>query len=432
MAPSIENAESSTSMLPEGMQRGKREPSGETEDQVLPDTGNDDLGSLHSEDLETIYGYVAAKPVKGSQEGRKPQETDMRAKASRMKRAVKAMMEKQIQAQQEQQEQENNRSGIGLSRFKTAAQAVKMANRMSDTRKRSMEFWSNNNLTSDNEYDDRRWWERPVPSQNKLVKSLHTLAIFLVATDIVAMCVEGVSFADWVSGVDGRDADWNEVTPSLDYVTVSLLEEGSRTYQRDHFFIIKIVFGIMSDICSIVDVLLRFRLVDKAHDAIQDPKIISRNYLRGMFAFDVLTGLPFYWIFIPIPWVRLNRFGRLARLAMQSEDLITFFSGYVNMQVVRIVAFAVSMCIWVHVLSCLTCIIVFNDNPRDALIWMSIGHDDFLDKWREVYLRCTLWAWSQITNGQGDMSPQNEYQMIWTLVNQVGQSSWLREDALAQ
>ena len=192
-----------------------------------------------------------------------------------------------------------------------------------------------------------------------------------------------------------------------------------RTHQSLLFFLLKIIFGLLADVVNITDIIVRFRIVDNHHNASHDPDIIAKGYFHGAFAWDVVASLPIYWIFIPIPWIRLNRFMKVYRVVVEAEELVQYFSVYVNMQVIRVVTFALCMILWVHMLSCLTSIIIFGDVPEEAGLWMSIHSEKFTQSWTHVYLRSTLFAWSQITNGQGDMSPQSESHLLWTLANQV-------------
>ncbi len=170
-----------------------------------------------------------------------------------------------------------------------------------------------------------------------------------------------------------------------------------------------------------LDILAGFRMPVRAgHRVIADPGQVARAYLRGWFAVDVLSAIPFTAVLavaapggaargsaaaVVVSVLGLLRLLKLGKAAHYFRDLQQGFS--VNPGVMRLVTFGFLFVMGIHFMALGWCLIGASEQARPAM---------------DQYIRALYWCVTTVaTIGYGDYYPDHEKngQIIYTICVQV-------------
>lgn len=229
------------------------------------------------------------------------------------------------------------------------------------------------------------------------------------------MSAEGTGYFDWRE----LDANISGLSSSEGIFSNPNKDPTSRSYVSNGFNYLKIGCGLVSDTTYIIEIYCRFRLVDMSrfHSKV-NMHLVASDYFFGRFKYDLVTNMPFYWIFFKIPWVRLNRIGRVLRAPGDLGPQLKIFANYIDVNLIRLFFVLLFIILWAHVVSCFTVMFCWGTSQTSSA-WFRIDRVEWLESWGEVYLQSLLWSWSHMMSGQGDWTPQTATQTAWSLFIQI-------------
>jgi hypothetical protein len=204
------------------------------------------------------------------------------------------------------------------------------------------------------------------------------------------------------------------------------------------FYVIRWVFGVLSDLVYIAYIALSFRTTRKRRESdganSHTLKQTAVRYLKTGFVVDFLACAPFYWMFFDIPWLRANRAWNFLMRGFDSEEAAKWFVNirmHAKGQLLHLAQFVVVLLVYVHVMTCATMLVSWswlssNDEEptTEILRWLDIDDTERAEptSFLFFYFHCSLWVWSNVSGWGGNWSPHSPVTSGWTYMNQVGKS----------
>lgn len=179
------------------------------------------------------------------------------------------------------------------------------------------------------------------------------------------------------------------------------------------------------DFIFILNILLNFRTSFMSCGVeILDTDVISKNYLKKNFWFDLLGNLPFELIFIfffesSFEIISNFYFFRVLRIfrMLTIFNILNRWRRAINLKrnFVKIFKFIIFIVSFLHIIACTWFAIFFYSGlPNNS--WGTIANIKDL-VWQDQYIRSLYWAITTLTTiGFGDITPQNNLEYIFTML----------------
>ncbi len=174
-----------------------------------------------------------------------------------------------------------------------------------------------------------------------------------------------------------------------------------------------IMFSLFITIIFLIDIAINFNTgYIEREQLVSNRRLISKNYLKTWFFFDVISVVPFELFSLVFPYARmirvfrllkLVRFFKLTRITQTIQQIKS--KNVINPSILRMVILVFWIILSAHFIAC---------------IWIFLGYtsEELTDG--ENYLRAIYWTMTTITTiGYGDITPKTNPQIVFTIMIQI-------------